>query len=381
MLYKIEEYVKEYPQRPLQALEKFRYCSKNLHEMSLKDINELVSTWNPLDEGTALNQKKQIVYYFRWLKENGINVNTEMPYDIQIPLSTKKYLIYSTNDLAKYYNILFNYLERQATITGGSFNKDSYYMCYAAGILAFYGLTEEQILELDLSDIQNTGVNGYDIPLSKHDIYILLSYKNLSRMANNMPLYGSKYIRSTRKNGESIDKAYLSRPIWRITFEKEYAYLKNLLRVSNLYWLGVYNRIYEYETTNFSNECIQINKTTPDWFVDFIGEVSKAQLVSRKKEYMEYRLERQANVQDNGQDIVQEIVQDDNANENNNIEFTKLNSQKEINLTTTTYCKAFAFQENIKETLLKELHNTLNEIDSVKNKVTTLIQVIENELS
>lgn len=374
MLYKIEEYVKEYPQRPLQALEKFRYCSKNLHEMTLQEINELVDAWNPLDEGTALNQKKQIVYYFRWLKENGINVDVEMPYDIQIPLSTKKYLIYSTNDLAKYYNILFNYLERQAITTGGTFNKDTYYMCYAAGILAFYGLTEEQILELDLSDIQNTGVNGYDIPLTPNDIYILLAYKNITRLANNMPLYGTKYIRSTRKNGESIDKAYLSRPIWRITFEKEYAYLKNLLRVSNLYWLGIYNRIYKYETTNFANVCIQINKITPDWFADFVGEASKAQLVSRKKEYIEYRLERQSTVQENEQEVIQDIVQDivqetDSKNET---------TTEPIATMTTRPSKAIAIQEDFQTTLIKELYNTLNEIDNMRNKITSLIKMVED---
>lgn len=61
MLYMIDEYIKEYPKRPLQALEKFRNSPLNLHEMSLSELNEIVSKWKPLSTRTAYNQRKDIL--------------------------------------------------------------------------------------------------------------------------------------------------------------------------------------------------------------------------------------------------------------------------------------------------------------------------------
>lgn len=290
MLYLIDKYVQEYPDRPLQALEKFKDLPKNLHEMSLAELNDIVKEWNPLTERTAYNQRKSILYYLKWLRYQGIQVNPQIANEIEIPISKRQFLIYSTKDIEYYYNILFKLLEKQAIMENSTFDKSKYYLCYATGILAFYGLTDEQIINLQLSDVQPDGVIGYDLPLTEHDIDILLKYKNVTKFSNNMPLIGTTYVRSTRNASESIDSGFLSRPIWRVKLDDENNYLKSLLRVSNLYKLGLYDKIYQLEKE--TGQRIEINCITPQWFMDIVNKTKTSAITLSKKDYIEYRAER-----------------------------------------------------------------------------------------
>ena len=171
-----------------------------------------------------------------------------------------------------------------------TFDKSKYYICYATGILAFYGLTDEQIINLQLSDVQPDGVIGYDLPLTEHDIDILLKYKNVTKFSNNMPLIGTTYVRSTRNASESIDSGFLSRPIWRVKLDDENNYLKSLLRVSNLYKLGLYDKIYQLEKE--TGQRIEINCITPQWFMDIVNKTKTSAITLSKKDYIEYRAER-----------------------------------------------------------------------------------------
>ncbi len=300
MLYMIEEYIKEYPKRPLQALEKFRNSPLNLHEMSLSELNEAVSKWKPLSARTAYNQRKDILNYFKWLLSKGIKVDLSIVDKIEIPISEVKYLIFSTQDIIHYYNLLFSVLTNQAIKSGSQFSANSYLMSYAAGILGFHGLTDEQIIELDLTDITTEGVKGYNLPLTKEDINILMSYKDVTTLANHMPLIGSKYIRSSR-GIDNIDGAFLSRPLWRLKLPEEYGYLKNLLRVQNLYQLGVYNRIYELEKS--TGEIVTLGGITPLWFKKIIGKAEMA-ITINKKRYIQYKHDRE----EAQSDIQKEII-------------------------------------------------------------------------
>ena len=293
MLLLISEYSNAYPNRSLQALDKFKDLPKYLHEMSITEINEFVSHWKPLSSRTAYNQKQQILHYFQWLQTQGAKVDANIAYKIEIPISKKQFLIYSTSDLKNYYDILFEYLEEKNKKANTTWSKSTYYMCFAAGILSFYGLSEEQIIDLNLTDITTKGVIGYDLPLTKHDIDILMTYKNTVKLGNNMPLCGDKYIRSTHSN-TIIEPSFLSRPLWRIAFDEEHIYLKNLLRTNNLYLLGIYNRIYQIEKIDGIQ--IETNKVAPDWFMsmfnDSLGLNNASAISIRKKEYIEYREER-----------------------------------------------------------------------------------------
>lgn len=286
----LAEYIKEYPKRPLQTLNKFKNIKKYLHEMTLEEINAETKNWKPLAENTANKQKREIRDYFRWLQTKGININPDIALEISIPISKVLFLIYSSDDIFYYYEMLFGYLQKTSVINGANFDKRSYLMSYAAGILAFYGLTEEQIINLDLSDVQPDGIIGYDLPLSDKDMTILLEYKNTTKLANKMPLLGTKYIRSPYLNAQNIDSAYLSRPIWRIKFDEEHEFLKSLLRVSNLYQLGIYNRTYFHEKQH--KEFLRNNTATPQWFIDMLPFKNANSVCIAKKEYIDYRKER-----------------------------------------------------------------------------------------
>lgn len=345
MLYLISEYASEYPYRNLQGLEKFKNYSKNLHEMSLSEINEIVSQWSPLNTRTAYNQKKQILHYFQWLQSKGEKVDTSIVDNIEIPISKKKFLIFSTKDIKLYYDILFEHLEKKSIINNTEFSKSPFYMCFAAGILSFYGLTAEQIINLNLSDISVNGVTGYDLPLTKEDIDVLMTYKNTTRLGR-IPLLGNKYIRSTHFNTK-IDSSYLSRPLWRLTLDSEHIYLRKLLGVNNLYWLGLYSRIYniEQETGQMEFRC-----DTPKWFVDMLEISNAASISQRKKEYLEYRNEK------NNYISSEESIEQDEIIEN----IIKEDIKKEINST------------NNEKVLLDIIQNLTNEISSMKDEIREL---------
>lgn len=291
MLYMINEYSNEYPDRPLQALSRFEDCSCNLHEMSLEELNEIVKTWKPLVSKTVKNYKSDLLHYLKWLQNHGIKTNLEIIREIEIPIKEERFLIYSTDDLHYYFDVLFRYLAKQEAHGKISFSQSVFYMTYSADILSFYGLTSEQIIALDLSDVQSNGLINYDLPLTSKDIEILLAYKYTNKI-NNIKLYGTKFIRSTRNQGKSINEGFLYRPIWRLEFDDETEYLQNLLRPKNLYLLGIYNRIYNKELE--TGDIIEKSKSSPDWLESFI-DLTKTRSTLFKSEYLKYKAERIAN--------------------------------------------------------------------------------------
>lgn len=289
MLYMVNEYKKEYPDRPMAALEKFGDCTKYLHEMTLEEINNETKNWDALSFSSIGVYRQLIMYYLRWLQTKGVKTEPMIAKDIIIPIVENQYLIYSTDDLAFYYEKLFKFLEKQAVKEGGFYNKERYYLPYATGILAFYGLTDKEIAELDLSDVQLDGVYGFDLPLTDNDLEILNAYKKVDSLSRNVPLLGTKYIRSTLKNS-LIDNSFMSRPIRRIQFDEENEYLKQLLSISNLRRLGKFARIYDAEKR--TGQILEIRCKNPEWFSEIIKAKSDISLAKAKKEYIEYRIER-----------------------------------------------------------------------------------------
>ena len=372
MLYLFDEYVAEYPNRYTSALEKFKSYTTYLHEMSFCEVQEIVSNWKPLSERTAYNQRKQILYYFQWLQSQGIKVDITIPQKLEIPLDIKKFLIYSTADIAYYYNELFKFLEKQCTINGTSYSKKSYYVSFAASILAFYGMTEEEILALDLSDVQKDGVKGYEnLPLTEDDIQVLLAYKNVTRYANNKPLLGKKYIRSA--NNCEIDKAFMSRPIWRIAFDEEHLYLKNLLRVSNIYYLGLLNRLYNIDSV--SEKRIEANNNHPQWFIDMLNDeigdgsdLAPNTYTAYKKDYIAYRKEREkSNSQNKNYDT---SMLDDFDNEEISLNFSSNVTKNQQNFN----------RLEKEEKPIQELNQRVDRVLDVLKALTGEMGNIKNEL-
>lgn len=290
MVYRLDDYKKAYPNRHVSVLNKFQDSKNNLHEMTLEEINEFVKDWKSTDNDRTVDSwKRDIVNYFKWLQTQGCSVDINIPKKIQFPMLEKKYLIYSTSDIRYYYNLLFQKLEQQAALTGKNTSPTTYYMSYASSILMFYGLSEEEIIALDLSDIQPNGIVGYEnLNISEEDMKVLMDYKNLKVLSNSMPLVGTKYIRATVKNKDKIDAAYLFRPVSRL--DSSFNELKTLLRPLNIQLLSKFNLIYQYE--NEHNELIEINKTTPQWFMDIMNISAEQTIIWHKKEYVKYHQER-----------------------------------------------------------------------------------------
>lgn len=284
MLYRIDEYIAEFPSRPTLELLRFKDCVKPLHEMTLDEVNKIVSSWKPVSPSTALYTARKINLYLDWLNE-GAQFDAR---DIKFPIKNdEKEYIFSTDDISKYYNILAEAVERKATLNGTTAATEIFNMTHAAGILAFYGLSDKEILDLDYSDVQEDGVNGYDLPLTKDDINILMRYKRMTKYeTNNNVLRGDKYIRNRLQSDKPTDSYFLNRPLSRVELEEEYAYLKPLLKTSSLNLYGKFNRVYLEEKKR--GETIAARGIIPQWFKD-IFNVGESWLTKRRKEYIEYR--------------------------------------------------------------------------------------------
>lgn len=316
MIYKYEEYAAANPKRPLQVLNKFKDTKKNLHEMSIDEINSVVSSWDALVPGSVFNQKSAIKNYFVWLNANGVSVDPEIVKDIKFPLKKEVYLIYSTEDIKYYWDLILKNAEKFSIKYNEPFNSQFYWMCQAVGILSFYGMNAQEILNLTLSDVQPNGVLGYDLPLTKEDIDILLRYKNLKEYSGSQRLIGYKYIRST-KSDEISNKVYLNYSLVRIKCDEEYNYIKTLLTDSNLYKLGLYNRLFEYEIRNKVK--LEINTKTPEWFTRIVGKCSEGKLTKLRKEFNEYRFERFEKKADSIHQIVDEDKSKSSSVVNDNV--------------------------------------------------------------
>lgn len=349
MVYRFDDYKNAYPNRPFAVLNKFQSCSKNLHEMSLDELNDFIKDWKPTNNDRTVDSwKRDIVNYFKWLQEQGCKTNTSIIRKINFPTLEKKYLIYSSSDIRHYYDLLFQKLEQQAALTGKSTSKTTYYMSYASSLLMFYGLSEEEIIALDLSDVQIDGIIGYEnLNISKEDMKVLLDYKNLKVLSNNMSLVGTKYIRATAKNKGKIDAAYLSKPVTRL--DSSFKEIKTLLRPLNIQLLGKFNLVYQYEREH--NEFIEISKTTPQWFMDLMGSSAEQTVIWHKKEYVKYRQERVSN------------EKPEPEGEHNNPE-GEHNNEVQLNK------------------LTEALNDTLTQINGLTNKITDIqnqIELIKNK--
>ena len=292
MLYNFNEYMEQFPKRNVSTLKKFAGEAKNLHEMSTEEINAIISTWGVVTPATAANQKSIINLYFDWLTENGVDVKADID-NIIIPTKTAEFLIYSNAMLHEYWEKFFASCERQATLTGDFFSRDKYLTSYVAGILSFYGLTVEQILALDLSDVQRDGIIGYDLPLTQTDIDVLIEYKGLNELANNKKVSGHKYIRAAGVVNEDT----LDRGINHGACESKDKYLKRLLTFRNAYKLGRYAEIYTEEKRTGKLVDLSNRAIPADWFLEKIklivgGELKGNRITAYKKDYEAYRSER-----------------------------------------------------------------------------------------
>lgn len=295
MLYLISNYINENPRKKEKnfwELLRFEKTSKYLHEMTIDEVNEETSKWSPVSKDTAVKTKFKISQYLKWLESKCDNITIAFDVkDVVLPIKeTVSAEIYSTKDIRHYYELLELSLNRMATKNGTSLSTNYLLMVKAAGILAFYGLSDEQILALDLSDVTESGVAGYDLPLTQCDIDALLEYKNLERFDNHKILKGSKYIRTVTPNTQP-DVSFLNSPFKYMEVEGGYKYLTTALRTQQLNLVGKFDRVYREEKSR--SEDIAKTRSIPQWFAD-IFNVSKNWLTKMKKEYLEYRNKRDA---------------------------------------------------------------------------------------
>lgn len=288
MLYLFDEYVAEYPARAVAGLNYFLDSPKNLHEMSAEEISEVYNNTPEITEKTAAAHKSAIRLYLKWLLSRGIKCDPTVVQRVECNLSNKKFLIFSTEDLAYYQEVLKDYLTATAENGGKKISPVTLLMIHASGILSFYGLTEEEIVALRYDDVQPDGVRGYDLPLTDKDIRVLLDYKSC-KAVNSRPLKGDGYIRSAQPY--DINPTFMSRAVWRQKLDATHDYLKPLLRMNNLYQLGVFSRVFEYEKTQ--SKKLAKNAQTFDWFIDMACPDRQPNAVTATKlRYLEYREER-----------------------------------------------------------------------------------------
>lgn len=296
MVYLIDEYFEEYPtreklSRPL--FNNFVDCEKNLHEMSLEEINKEIASWN-LKVSTAKGHGSRLKQYLRWLKdEKGIDTNPDIADKVVFSTINNK-CAFSTADIHEWWSILLNDGYEAAKNTHRPLSANGWYVAYAAGILSFYGLTIDQIMSLSYDDVTEQGVKGYNLPLTKEDKEVLMRYKNLDEFENRKKLIGTTYIRSV--NG-TVTTNVIKRAMQNIRTTEKNSWVKFCLSYTYLYKQGVYDRIYQYERTH-SPKLSQ--KNYPEWFGDFVTEYARdteyrekedkrTGYVALKQNYLEYR--------------------------------------------------------------------------------------------
>lgn len=330
MLYLISDYINGEPpkkEKNLLELLRFEKTDKFLHEMTIEEVNAETANWSPVNKETAVKVKSKISQYLKWLSDRNVDIAFNAK-DIVLPLKeTVSVEIYSTKDIYHYYELLELSINRMATRNGTSFSGNYLLMAKAAGMLAFYGLSDEQILALDLSDISKDGVADYNLPLTQRDIDTLLAYKHLERYDNNKTLKGTKYIRTVTPD-VLPNAAFLNTAFKFIKVEDEYKYLLTVLRTSQLNLFGKFDKVYREE--KMRGEDIASTRQIPQWFAD-IFNVSKNWLTKMKKEYLEYcdkrnALEVSVNKKEN-EAIMQKIVLLQSEIEAKTEEINKLKAQ------------------------------------------------------
>ena len=286
MLYLFDDYLTEAPNRNSSIFGKFQDLQKNLHEMTVDEIDEVLKD-EEYSINTIQNYRSSLKLYLEWLQAHGVKCDVDIFDSVKFNESKVEYLIFSADDIHKQYEKLFAYAKK---LYGARFSPTTYYLPYASGILAFYGVSPEEIINLDYYAISRDGVKGYDLPLTEKDIEVLVSYQAYKGKSKQLG-FGDKYIRT----GDSklvIKVEFLSRPLWNIKFDEEHAYLKQTLGVANLYKLGRFARTYEREATSPAK--IKIRHKTPQWFLDEFPEYnSLSGITNLKKDYLAYKAERE----------------------------------------------------------------------------------------
>lgn len=287
-----DEYFADYPYRPKTMLDKFVPAEKYLHEMTLEEVNAYVADWKPFSSNTAAKMKRQVKVYFDFLHKLGVKADPKIYLKMNIPVKSNEYLIYSTDDIRKYWDILLDAMEKHAKKIGKFFSPQPYYVTIAAGILSFYGLDTEEIFSLPRFDVTPEGVKGYELPLTQDDIDDLMRYRDLKEMSNKVSLTGNMYIRSGKQGtSKIIPRDFLTTALRRSdNVDEEHKYLKPYLTDTYLYKMGMFNRAYNYERDN--NVLVEFDRNTPEWFADLTGNLAKDALLKMKKEFIEYRAER-----------------------------------------------------------------------------------------
>lgn len=373
MLYMFNEYLEENPRidaKNTQGLKKFQDSPKHLHEMTVEELNEVAKNCNAITEEVASKYKREIKHYLKWLNSKNIQVNPTIAERIKFPIADMQFLVYSTEDIAYYYDLFFKALEKYQT-RKTTINKGTFLMGWASGILAFHGLTPEQIIDLDLNDVTSDGVKGYDLPLSKEDIKILIQYKDLKKTGNKKDLVGNKYIRTTPDSKGEINFRFLSIPLWRNHLGDEDNYLKGILRVTNLYQLGIFNRLYEYEKEHNLN--LNAHQATPEWFIK-IGRLENRclnNIVKTKKDYFAYRTER-----DESQKVEVTKQQSPNYNE----EFGTPTNKILVDVVSSGGKVAFSPVVDLREKINDELDMIIKDLDNLRARVYQMKDEINNAL-
>lgn len=294
MLILIDDYKAEFPKRNLGVLRKFEDCPKPLNEMSIEEVNQFVSGWGNMAQKTISDYRIYIRLYLDWLADKGYKASWSAS-DIEFQETEVEFLIYSTEQLHEAWEKMVFEAEKSSARTNIPYNREVFLVTWATDILAFYGLNEEQTLALDRLDVSQNGVEGFDLPLTEKDIKILLEYKNLRRMGNNKRIDGDKYIRSV---SGVVSWEVVSRSLRRTVLDPKVAYLRKLLTVNNVYKLGRFADIYNYEKEN-GEQIKTYGLEMPEFALKQLeaakgGQMGDNRLRLYKAAYIKYRKERAA---------------------------------------------------------------------------------------
>ena len=303
MVYLMDEYIEEFPHREKiikAALKSFLESDKEFHKMTLAEINDELCKHNPISASVIAIYRTAIRNYLGWLVSSGVEASPEIANEIVYPESMYSFMVYNTDMLHDLWeDFLMDYsVSKEAS--GKTPRPETFLTCYATDILAFYGMTFQQIASLQLNDVTEHGANGYDLPLTERDIAILMEYKGLETTGNGKQLVGSTYIRTV--SGEIEMDAF----DWAIKKIKapadctiEMQPIKRVFGFQNMFQLGVYNRMYEYEKSHVVK--VRFNSPDPEWLSFFYKqhpterEMNSRTFIQRfKQNYIQYREERES---------------------------------------------------------------------------------------
>lgn len=199
MVYLMNEYIESFPSRKKVSetvLGKFMECDKQFHNMTIAEINEVLSESNPLSAAVIAIYRTAMRNYLEWLRSNGVETNPEIVNGVIFPESQYSFAIYNSDMLHNLWEDFFENHKRAKEAMGKTPRIETYLICYASDILAFYGMTPQQIITLQLHDVSEEGVAGYELPLTERDISVLMAYKTLDTTGNGKKLIGTTYIRT-----------------------------------------------------------------------------------------------------------------------------------------------------------------------------------------